>query len=288
MIPTYIIILLGLLGLIVIGLIFKKTSIENFESKPTKKVANAKDKPKNSSKKTTKINSKKTVKSSKKTTQSSKQSPKQSIILDSLGWVKPLISECKNSPHKVALASIELDKMRENSPVKCYGLGTSNLEADFQKKNTKTILTGKKDVVALLWSEKDGKGRILGMIPNPTGTKGFFQKTDMMAKSITVKKRSDISSDNLDKLEFVLPPRRWTCIKNGEKYYPKVATAVYGNVNEDTRPVQCSTDGRPYFTDDKAKFTIQKKKPLPKPNPKLLEKKKLEADLQELKMNRAK
>ena len=275
MIPTYIIILLGLLGLIVIGLIFKKATIENFESSPTKK--------------TSKVGAKETTKSvTKKTIKSSKQSPKQSIILDSLSWVKPLITECKNSPHKVALISIELDKMRENSPVKCYGLGTSNLDAAFQMKNTKTILTGKKDVVALLWSEKDGKGRLLGMIPNPTGTKGFFQKTNMMAKSITVKKRSDISTDNLDKLEFVLPPRRWTCIKNDKNYYPKVATAVYGNVNEDTRPVKCTTDGRAYFTDDKAKFTLQKKKSLPKPNPKLLEKKQLEADLQELKMNRAK
>lgn len=281
MIPTYIIILLGLLGLIVIGLIFKKASIENFESSPNKK---------KNSKATAKVTSKQTLKKKSKQTpkQAPKQNPKQSIILDSLSWVKPLITECKNTPHKVALINIELDKMREKSPVKCYGLGISNLEGDFQRKNTKTILTGKKNVVALLWSEKDGKGRLLGMIPNPTGTKGFFQKTDMMAKSITVKKRSDISTDNLDKLEFVLPPRRWTCIKNNNNFYPKVATAVYGNVSEDTRPVKCTTDGRPYFDDEKAKFTIQKKKPKPKPNPKLLEKKQLEADLQELKLNKNK
>lgn len=280
MIPTYIIILLGLLGLIVIGLIFKKATIENFESSPNKKTSKADAKV--TSKQTPKQKSKQTPK------ETSKQSAKQSIILDSLSWVKPLITDCKNTPHKVALINIELDKMRESSPVKCYGLGTSNLEADFQRKNTKTILTGKKNVIALLWSEKDGKGRLLGMIPNPTGTKGFFQKTNMMAKSITVKKRSDIADDDLDKLEFVLPPRRWICTKNNNNFYPKVATAVYGNVDEDKRPVKCTTDGRAYFDDEKAKFTLQKKKAIPKPNPKLLEKKQLEADLQELKLNKNK
>jgi hypothetical protein len=244
--PMYIIILLGLLGLIVIVLLLRKPSIEHFTS-----------------------------------------SPKQIIVIDSLGWIKPHISECTKIPNKVALISIMLDKMREHSPVKCYGLGTTNLDDLFQKKNTKTILTGKKNTVALLWSEKDGKGHLLGMIPNPNGTRGFFQKTNMMAKSITVKKRKDISSSDLDKLEFVLPPRRWTCVKNDKKYYPKVASAVYGNVDEDNRPVKCSSHGRAYFADEKAKFSLYKK-PLPKPNPKVLAKKQLEADLQQLRLNKDK
>jgi len=242
--PTYIIILLGLFGLLVILLLLRKPTIEHFAS-----------------------------------------SSKQTIVIDSLGWIKPLISECTKKPHHVALISIELDKMREHSPVKCYGLGTSNLDNIFQKKNTKTILTGKKHTVALLWSEKDGKGRLLGMIPNPNGTRGFFQKTNMMAKSITVKKRSEISASDLDKLEFVLPPRRWTCVKNENKYYPKVASEVYGNVDEDKRPVKCSSHGRAYFADEKAKFTLYKK-PLPKPNPKVLAKKQLAADLQQLRLNK--
>jgi hypothetical protein len=244
MIPTYIIILLGLLGLIVIVLLLRKPTIEHFAS-----------------------------------------SSKQTIILDSLGWIKPLISECIKTPNKVALISIELDKMREGSPVKCYGLGTTNLDDVFQKKNTKTILTGKKGTVALLWSEKDGKGRLLGMIPNPNGTRGFFQKTNMMAKSITVKKRTEISTNDLDNLEFVLPPRRWTCVKNDNKWYPKVASEVYGNVDEDKRPVKCSTNGRAYFADEKAKFSLYKK-PLHKSNPKILAKKQLAADLQQLRLNK--
>jgi hypothetical protein len=209
---------------------------------------------------------------------------RNSIVLDSLNWIKPIINECRKKQHHATLINVELDKMHENSPVKCYGLGTSNLDDIFQKKNTRTILTGNKSVIALLWSQKDGKGRLVGMIPNPTGTRTVFQKTNMGAKSIVVKKRTEISVDDLDKLEFVLPPRRWHCVKNGTKYFPKVATEVYGDVNEDKRPVKCTKMGRPYFSDEKAKFILNKPPPS-KPSPKQLEKQKMQADLQELKLN---
>lgn len=180
-----------------------------------------------------------------------------SIAQDSLSWIQPIITECLQKPHSVCIMSIDLDTIKERSPVECHGPGTSNLADEFHKPNTKTILTGKSDTAALLWSELNGKGRIVGMIPNPTGTSVLFQNTHVKAKSITVKRKIDISAKDLDKLEFVLPPRRWTCVKNGELWFPKLATEVQGNVSEDTRPVICSKSGRPYFTDEKAKFVFK-------------------------------
>ena len=114
------------------------------------------------------------------------------------------------------------------------------------------------------------------MVPNPSGTHAVFQDKNMMAKSITVRKITDIQPDDIEKLEYVLPPRRWTCVKNENKWYPTVDSDVYGNVSEDKRPVKCTSNGRPYFDDDKAKFKLSIK-PAPKPNPNVLAKNKIQA-----------
>jgi hypothetical protein len=212
----YILLLLGLLGIIVIISIVKVQYVENFTSSIST----------------------------------------ETIITDSLSWIKPIIAACKETPLKATLINISLEKVREKSPVFCFGLGLHNLEPQFQKSNTKTILTGKSDIIALLWSQKDGKGRILGMIPNPNGTRSIFQKTNMNANSIQVMKRSNLSPEQLDSLEFVLPPRRWSCINSVTGWFPKLADEVYGNVSEDKRPVKCTKDGVPYFDDEKAKYKL--------------------------------
>jgi hypothetical protein len=231
-VPTNILILIGIIAslllILLLVLICTKTTIERFSPNPKKK-------------------------------------SKEQIALDSLNWVEPYITECLQKQNSVVLMNIDLDKMEEHSPVKCFGLGTENLDFAFQKEGTKTILTGKGDVLALLWSENDGKGRLVGMIPNPSGTHSVFQDKNMMAKSITVRKITDILPDDIEKLEYVLPPRRWTCVKNENKWFPTVDSIVYGNVSEDKRPVKCTSTGRAYFDDDKAKFKLSIK-PIPKPN----------------------
>jgi len=218
---------------------------------------------------------------------------KNTVVTDSLNWIKPQIQTCYKKPHHVALINIDLEKVNEHSPIICKGLGTFNLDGRFSdSKNSKTILTGKKDVVALLWSDYDGKGKLLGMIPNPTGTKYIFQGINISPKSLVVKKHSEFSLDILHNLAYTLPPRRWSCNKTANKWYPYVAKSLYGNLEEDKRSVKCTADGKPYFTDTKAKFKLPESK---KPNlykkaqiKKQLEKKQLKTDLMLMKLNQSK
>jgi hypothetical protein len=221
-------------------------------------------------------------------------SPKNNtVVIDSLNWIKPQIQTCYNKPHHVALLNINLEKVSERSPIICQGLGTINLDGRFSdSKNSKTILTGKKDIVALLWSDYDGKGQLLGMLPSPTGTKYTFQGINISPKSLTVKKHTEISLDIINNLAYTLPPRRWSCSKTDNKWYPNVAKSLYGNLEEDNRSVKCTKEGKPYFTDTKAKFKLPEPK---KPNlqkkaqiKKQLEKKQFKADLMLMKLNQSK
>jgi len=216
---TKIILLLCLIGALITFLVYNKQSIEKFTN-PAKPV-NPDD-----------------------------------IVIGSLEWVRPIVKQCTDKKGTATLINVELSKVMEKSTVKCFTKGKFNLEAQFQKPNTKTIMTAKNDVVAELYSEKDGKGRLLGLIPNPSGTTFNYSRDNMNAKSIVVKNRADYTLDELDKLEYVLPPRRWFCTKTGKTWSPVLRTEVFGNVEEDKRPVKCDKDGHPYFTDDKAKFKI--------------------------------
>lgn len=222
-----------------------------------------------------------------------KSSKKSTVVIDSLNWIKPQIQTCYKKPNSATLININLTKVNEQSPIICQGLGTINLDGRFSdSKNSKTLLTGKKDVVALLWSDYDGKGQLLGMIPNPTGTKYIFQGINISPKSLTVKKHSELSLDIVNKLAYTLPPRRWSCSKTANKYYPMLAKSLFGNLEEDKRPVECTEKGKPYFTDIQAKFKLPEPK---KPNlrkkaqiKKQMEKKQLKADLMLMKLNQSK
>ena len=125
-------------------------------------------------------------------------------IKKSLDYTLPRIEQCMNKKHTATMINIQLDRVHEESLVRCYSSGVTNLEEEFLRTNSKTLLTGN-DVVALVYSEKNGLGALLGMIPSPQASPSVFQKKDMMPKSIVVKRREDISQDEINKLEIQNP-----------------------------------------------------------------------------------